>query len=186
VLPYGSTFRAGHDGAIYAADLGQKRGEPMTIKDLMTRTVYTCHPRDSLQLAAQLMREHDCGCIPVLDDADRVVGMLTDRDICMSACSRDLPLSRLAVADAMSKHVFACAPNDSLDAAEQLMGRKQVRRVPVVVAGRLVGMLSLNDLALAGLGSGKRRKGVPRAAEIAETLAMICSRRSSTVAASAP
>jgi CBS domain-containing protein len=158
----------------------------MTIKDIMTRTVYTCRWRNSLQFAAQLMWDHDCGCVPVVDDDDRVVGILTDRDICMCAYTRDLPLSQLAVADAMSKEVFTCAPDDSLDAAEQLMGRKQVRRVPVVADGRLVGLLSLNDLALAGLGSpGKRGKAALSATEIAETLAMICARRSSAVAAPA-
>ncbi len=158
----------------------------MTVKDIMTRTAYKCRPHDSLQLAAQLMWDHDCGCVPVVDDDDHVVGMLTDRDICMSAYTRDLPLSRLAVADAMAKEVFTCAPDDSLDTAEQLMGRRQVRRLPVVADGRLIGVLSLNDLAVVGLGAaGKRRKGAPTAAEIAETLAMVCARRSSTVAASA-
>jgi CBS domain-containing protein len=110
--------------------------------------VYTCSINDTLNRAAQIMWDHDCGSVPVVDEDERVVGMLTDRDVCMAAFTTDLPLSRASVNNAMSKTVFACAPDASLAYAEELMRRHQVRRLPVIDAGgALVGILSLGDIA---------------------------------------
>ena len=152
----------------------------MKVQDLMTPTVHTCRPGDPLDVATKHMCEHGCGCLPVVDDAGRVVGLLSHRDVCAAACSHDRPLSGLTVSDAMSRDVVVCAPGDSLAAAEQLMGTNQVRRLPVVDGGRLVGILSVNDLALAALSPVRQRKRMaPTALEIAETMALICARRAS-------
>jgi CBS domain-containing protein len=152
----------------------------MTVNDLMTRTVHTCRPGDHLHIATKHMCEHHCGCLPVIDDAGRVVGLLSHRDVCVAASSHDRPLSALTVSDAMSTDVVVCAPGDSLATAEQLMGTRQVRRLPVVDEGRLVGILSVNDLALAALSPVSRRKRTaPSALEVVETMALICARRAS-------
>jgi CBS domain-containing protein len=129
---------------------------------------------DTLNTAAQLMWEHDCGAIPVMGDDDRIIGIVTDRDICMAAYTQGRPLYAIPVHDAMAKEVFTCRPDDSVEDAEHLMGEKQVRRLPVLDgAGQLVGMLSVGDIARE-LG-GSRRKGVIR--ELVQSLAAICTPR---------
>jgi CBS domain-containing protein len=91
----------------------------------------------------------DCGCVPVCDGDDRVVGMITDRDICLATYFSGKPPREIAVGEAMARHVLACAPADRVAAAEMTMRAAQVRRLPVIGAdGRLVGILSLNDIAV--------------------------------------
>jgi CBS domain-containing protein len=118
------------------------------VRDLMTRDVATCGHRDSLALAAQLMWDCDCGIVPVVDESGRVVGVVTDRDICMAGWFKNRPLSELRVEDAASHALYAVAEDDPIEVAEVRMRAHQVRRLPVVDAGgRLLGILSLNDLA---------------------------------------
>jgi len=120
----------------------------MHVEQVMTRNVFACHPGDSLNRAAQIMWENDCGIVPVLGPDDRVTGVLTDRDICMAAYIGGMPLSDLQVCTASSNRIVACRPTDSIEAAEQHMREAQVRRLVVTDdSGRLVGVLSLSDLA---------------------------------------
>ncbi len=120
----------------------------MKVKDIMTTNVRKCFTSDSLATAAQLMWEHDCGCLPVLNEDARVVGMITDRDICMAAFFQGTPLSGIKVSTVMSRQLFDCTSNDDLSAAERIMREKKVRRLPVLnEGGRLVGLLSLSDIA---------------------------------------
>lgn len=119
----------------------------MKISELMTRDVKTCAPADTLQRAAQIMWENDCGIVPIVE-GDRVVGMITDRDVCMAAYTQGQPLWQIPVSGAMATDVHGVHEDDSLDAAESLMQRMRVRRVPVLDGGgRLKGILSMNDLA---------------------------------------
>src|SRR5512140_1269573 len=120
----------------------------MKIAELMTMDVATCAPSDSLTRAAQLMWERDCGCVPVIDGS-KVVGMITDRDICMAAMMQGKAPAQLKVEQVMSREVFFCAPDDSVDQASKVMQQRQVRRLPVLDgSGKLVGIVSLNDFAL--------------------------------------
>ena len=122
----------------------------MRITRLMTTKVESCRPDESLSQAAERMWTHDCGCLPVLDPdgTGRVIGMVTDRDICMSAMFQGRPLHDLCVADAMSKDVRTCRPTDSVHVAERIMQESQIRRLPVVDDdGCLIGLLTLADLA---------------------------------------
>jgi CBS domain-containing protein len=119
----------------------------MKVKDLMTVPVQSCTKHDSLAHAAQIMWEADCGCVPVTDDARRVIAMVTDRDACMAAYTQGKPLSAIPVEHAMSKQLFACSPDDLVADAEDTMCARQVRRLPVTDAhGQLVGILSLHDI----------------------------------------
>lgn len=139
---------------------------------LMTKQVRTVRPYDRLNTAAQLMWDHDCGCAPVVNDAGEAIALVTDRDICMAAYTRNQPLSELAVSDAMSETVHACAPTDSIENAQRIMQQRQVRRLPVVDSfGQLVGILSLTDLARA-VGSESRKEGAGLGA-IEATLAAV-------------
>lgn len=123
----------------------------MKVEQLMTRTVQTCRATDGLQRAAQLMWEHDCGVVPVVDAGNgtaRVVGMITDRDICMAAYTQGRRLEDIPVTSAMSHDVFSCRPTDSLAVALKVMETNRVHRLPVVDRDeRVVGILSLADIA---------------------------------------
>ena len=120
----------------------------MKVKDLMSKNVGCCYPEDSLNRAAQIMWESDCGVVPVMDRESRVVGMLTDRDLCMAAYTQGRPLREISTALAMSKQVWSCRPEDDLGAAEAMMRAHQVHRLPVTdEQGRAVGILSLGDVA---------------------------------------
>jgi CBS domain-containing protein len=147
----------------------------MKVEELMIRDVKSCGPRESLGRAAQVMWESDRGALPVVD-GDKLVGMLTDRDVCMGARSLGLTLGELSVADSMTRRVWTCRPDDTLDAAASLMRKHKVRRLPVVDRqGRLVGILSLDDLAREASRERKHLRS-PQITEheVSETLAAIC------------
>lgn len=142
------------------------------VEQLMSQPVRSCRTTDDLQTAAQLMWEHDLGVIPVVDDAQRVVGMVTDRDVCMAAYTRGARLSEIPVGTAMAREICECSPRTSLDAAEQLMREARIRRLPVVDGARgLVGMLSLNDLARDAARSRENNGG--QRSSLVQTLAAI-------------
>lgn len=142
----------------------------MKVQDVMTRDVATCAPETDLSTVARVMWDKDCGIVPVVDSSARVLGLLTDRDVCMAAWSQGRALSELRAADAMSKQVAACAPGDEIENALAILRERQVRRLPVTDArGRLVGLLSLNDAARAA-----SAKGELSFQAVASTLAAIC------------
>ncbi len=150
----------------------------MNVGELMTQDVKACCPEDTLETAARVMWENDCGCVPVVDANRRVVGMLTDRDICMAAYTKGGPLRALQVSSAMSAEVCTCTAEDTLETAEEMLRTRQVRRLPVVDAdGRLAGIISLNDIAREA-GRERRQRGKKKAVTsdtVAGTLAAICS-----------
>ncbi len=151
----------------------------MKVEQLMTSDVKTCLPLDTLNRAAQLMWENDCGCIPVIDGEARVIGVLTDRDICMAAYTQGKTLGELPVVSAMSKELFSCGSRDMVAAAEKVMRANQIRRLPVVDSdGHLVGLLSLSDIARAARpeSKAKGKKDVGND-EVAATLEAISERR---------
>lgn len=118
-----------------------------TVMDLMTQPVTSCRPSDTMNEAARLMWGRDCGCIPVVDAAAHLVGMVTDRDICMAAYTSGSALAAIPVSRAMSKIVISCRTDDEIAVVHDKMGQGRVRRIPVVdPEGRLVGIVSLSDL----------------------------------------
>lgn len=152
----------------------------MRIEELMRSDVRFVGPDDSLESAARLMWEHDCGCAPVCagegnGEQRRLIGMITDRDISMCALFEGKPLSQLRVQDAMSRDVGACRPGDDTSRVERLMSERQIRRVPVVSEeGNLVGIVSLADLVRHAKPRSSRSPGRVTESEIRETLAHIC------------
>ena len=118
------------------------------VQDVMSHDVVRCYMDDSLNRAAQIMWENDCGCVPVVDDEARVIGIITDRDICMAGYTQGKAFSEIPVASVCSTKVVTCSPNEALSSAEDKMTRSQIRRLPVTTPdGVLVGLLSLSDLA---------------------------------------
>lgn len=124
---------------------------------LMSQTLYSCSPSDSLNVAAQLMWDHDSGVVPVVEANGKLCGIITDRDICMAAYTQGKLLTSARVGDVMSRPVQTCQPQDSLDRVATIMAGAQVRRLPVVdTDGCPVGIISLSDIALAAGAAGKR------------------------------
>jgi len=151
----------------------------MKIAQVMKGDVEVCGLDDNLAAAASRMWDCDIGCLPVVDAAGQVVGMVTDRDICMAALTRGQALRDIPVSVAMAKEVLSCPPNATLIEAEEIMRSGQVRRLPVIDSdGCLVGIVSLNDLArLAEREIGRKNRDLS-AQEVAATLAAICAPRS--------
>jgi CBS domain-containing protein len=124
----------------------------MNVRDLMTKSVATCLTTDTLSLATRRMIQHDCGILPVLGLEDRLVGVVTDRDVCRAALRLDQRLSQIHVSDAMTRGAVTIEPGDKIIEAERRMQAARVRRLVVTDGengdGRVVGILSLDDLAL--------------------------------------
>jgi CBS domain-containing protein len=161
-----------------------KGGSHVRIEQLMHKDVGTVKAEQSLNDAAQVMWERDCGCVPVVseDGGRRVIAMVTDRDICMAAYTQGKGLHQIPVRDAMSHGVTACSPGDSVEDAEAILRKAQVRRLPVVDdAGQLVGIVALSDLAIAADRCRGQKKPALDEAEVAATLATICQPRHTPV-----
>jgi predicted transcriptional regulator len=159
----------------------------MQIREVMTAQVQCCTPDDSLDHAARLMWDTDCGCLPVCTVADGkapAIGLITDRDICMCALFEGEPLSALRVRQAMTDRLLACQPGDTLEQAERVMQQGQVRRLPVLSAeGQLLGIVSLADLARTAAREGSTRiigHDISEA-EVGHTLAAICQRQAAAM-----
>ena len=151
----------------------------MKASDIMMTNVQTARPDTNLAAVAKLMWDHDCGFIPVVDAAGKVVGTITDRDICMATATRREPPERLAAENVMNGPVRACQPGDSIVNVLAEMKQFRVRRLPVIDAhGRLKGVVSMNDIVLAA----ERTKG-PALKPIVSTLAAICEHRAVAPAA---
>ena len=119
----------------------------MQVKDVMTRGAEVVRPDATLQEAANKMRSLDIGPLPVCD-GDKVIGMLTDRDITVRATAEGLDPKQTRVREVMSKELITCLEDQDVKEAAELMQSKQIRRVPILNKDkRLVGMLSLGDLA---------------------------------------
>jgi CBS domain-containing protein len=142
----------------------------MHANDLMSYPAITCSASGPLSIAARLMWENDCGVLPVVDDSGRLVGMVTDRDICMAAFTQGTLLDAIETRSAMAPNVLACHADDSVESVEKLMKDGQVRRIPVIDDDhRPVGIVSLNDLARHAAGEGRTQMN----REFVSTLATI-------------
>ncbi|MCI5898329.1 MAG: CBS domain-containing protein [Firmicutes bacterium] len=117
----------------------------MKIYDLMSHSVSCVRPETSIVQVAKQMRQEDVGAIPVCDDQDRVLGIVTDRDIVIRSVSNGS--ENLSAMDIMSRNPITVSPGMSTHEAALLMAGNQVRRLPVVENERLVGFLSLSDIA---------------------------------------
>jgi len=132
----------------------------MKAQDLMTTEPACCTPNSTVREAAQLMRENDCGCIPIVEgDSMRLVGVLTDRDVACR-CVAEGKSPDTPVRDIMTTNPQSCHPDDDIAAVEQIMIETQVRRVPVVDAKECcVGMIAQADLALNAEAASDREVG---------------------------
>ena len=118
-----------------------------SVRDVMTENPRSIVASASVVEAARLMREQHIGSLPVTED-ERLVGMITDRDITTRVVAESAVPETTSVGDVYSRDLISVEPNNDLEEALQLMARHQVRRLPVVENGRLVGIVAQADIAL--------------------------------------
>ena len=148
----------------------------MKVQDVMTYDVRTCTPETNLADAAMRMWRNDCGVLPVMANGEKVLGMITDRDICMAAATKHRDPANIRAKEIISGKVYACSPDTDIHEALKIMQQKQVRRLPIISAedGRLKGILSMNDVALKAQGG---RKAELSAEDVEVTMRGICTHR---------
>ncbi len=157
--------------SLFASD--RQKGKTMKIQTVMTTNAKTCSSDTNLAVVAHLMWDHDCGFIPVVNADGTVIGVITDRDICIATATRHLLPEEISAGQAMRSPVRLCSPDDTIGGALKTMKEFRVRRLPVVDAkGGLRGVVSMNDLVLAA-----EEKKEPAAKDIVSTLAAICAHR---------
>ncbi len=147
----------------------------MKAEDVMTRRVVACRLDTDLSHAARMMWENDCGVIPVVDHEDRVVGIVTDRDVCMSAYFQGRSLRELRATGCMGHDVATCRPSDSVAEVARVMAERKVRRIPVTdELGRLLGIISVGDLLRHATRAGAKKKKQQLQEVAVEALTAIC------------
>lgn len=116
----------------------------------MTKDAVFCAPDDSLAHAADLMRTRDCGAVPVVDGDSKVVGMITDRDICLASATRNLQPSAIKISEAAGKKVVVCELDEKIKDVLKKMRKYQIKRLPVTSQDRrLIGIISITDVLFA-------------------------------------
>ena len=120
----------------------------MKVKDIMTKDVVFANSNDSVLTVAKLMKHHNIGVLPIVENADKVLGMITDRDIVLSLADYNFDLANTDATKLMSNKVYSVRPEADLSSALALMKKQQIRRLPVIEEEKLVGMLSIGDIAV--------------------------------------
>lgn len=121
----------------------------MKVKDVMKIDVGFCSAEDSLMKAADIMRSRDCGVIPVVDENKKVIGMLTDRDLCLAVVARNRKASDVKTGELMNGKPIVCAAEDKFEDVLRKMRKYQIKRLAAVGSeGELIGILSLSDILL--------------------------------------
>ena len=148
----------------------------MKVQDVMTYDVQTCRPETNLADAAMRMWRGDCGILPVIADGQKVVGVITDRDICMAAATKHRDPAKIRVGEVISGRIYGCSPDTEIHEALKIMQQKQVRRLPIMSTedGRLAGILSMNDVALKAKAD---RNAELSSEDVENTLRTICTHR---------
>lgn len=119
----------------------------MKVKDVMTGEVAYVNASDNVERAAQLMNEYNVGSVPVCEN-DKVIGIVTDRDITLRSVAKGIESSSQTVREIMSSNPVCGYPEQDVHEAARIMSERQIRRLPIVENGKLVGMVALGDLAV--------------------------------------
>lgn len=146
----------------------------MKVKEIMVSDPATCTPETDLAAAGILLWENDCGTLPVTENGGKVIGMITDRDICIAASTKRRPAREISVAEVINGSVHTCHSETDVREAMRTMKQEQVRRLPVVDAdGKLHGILSLTDIVLRAEPLSDKA-GKPLAGAVVEALKAVC------------
>jgi CBS domain-containing protein len=156
----------------------------MRVVDVMMGTPYFCRPETNLGSATELMWTGNCGFLPVVGSEGKLVGVVTDRDICIALGTRGLPSGEVTAAEVMSKKVYACVGDDDLHTALATMRNAHVRRLPVLSKeGALMGVISMDDILLRTEASGAAKAGSVSVEEIVDAFRAINTHQLSLVVA---
>ena len=121
----------------------------MRVKDVMVGTPIACKFETNLGSAVELLWHQQCGILPVANREDKIIGVITDRDICIALGTRNRLPGEVAVGEVTTGKIFYCKPDDEIHKALATMAEKKVRRLPVIdAAGKLQGILSMDDVVL--------------------------------------
>lgn len=119
----------------------------MKVQDIMTRSVIRIRPEESVSVAARMLTHYNIGALPVCGSDGSLCGMLTDRDIVTRCLAANRSPEKTSVREIMTGGVLSAQPDMDVGVAAHMMGRQQIRRLPVVEQGKLCGMVSLGDVA---------------------------------------
>ena len=120
----------------------------MKLREVMTKPVIRIHPDETVAVAARTLTHYNIGILPVCGGDGRICGLVTDRDLVTRCLAAGRSPQNTSVRDVMTSRVIAARPDMDSAAAAELMGKAQIRRLPVMENGRLCGMVSLGDLAV--------------------------------------
>ena len=121
----------------------------MLVKDVMSQRVVTVAPEESAAVAARLLARYNVGALPVCTSEGRLKGMVTDRDIVLRCVAAEEDPERTRVSEIMTRRVISVGAQEQASTATELMAREQIRRLPVEENGKVIGMVSLGDVAKA-------------------------------------
>jgi CBS domain-containing protein len=155
----------------------------MKVVDMMMGTPYFCRPETNLGSATEMMWTGNCGFLPVVGNEGKVVGVVTDRDICIALGTRGRPSGEVTVVDVMSQKVYSCGPDDDVRMALGTMRDGRLRRLPVISKEGLVGVISMDDILLRADASGAARVGAVSSQEIVDAFRAINTHQLSMVVA---
>jgi CBS domain-containing protein len=142
----------------------------MKVRDVMVKDAKFCSPKSNLAVVAEILWKQGCGTLPVVENG-RVLGMITDRDICIALGTRNEKAAETLVKDVTLPKLFYCAPEDDIHTALRTMAAQKVRRLPVIDSqGILAGILCLDDIALVA----EEEAGELTYFDVVETLKAIC------------
>jgi CBS domain-containing protein len=158
----------------------------MKVAELMTSVVQSCTPETNLAAAAMEMWDGDCGALPIVDDGGRVLGMITDRDICIAAATNHKHIASIKVGEVRTGEVQSCTPETSVRDALTIFEQARVRRLPVVDEdNKLQGILSLSDIVLQTTEARDKKGADVSYADVANTFKAICAGHTKSAAAGA-
>lgn len=146
----------------------------MRVQDVMMRTPAYCSPETNLGSAVQLLWERDCGFLPIVDAKRKLIGVVTDRDLCVALGTRCQAAGRITVGEVATGKVYSCNEKDDIHAALETMAKRRVRRLPVVNGeGVLQGILSMDNVVLHTESSGFGHKAELSNEDVVNTLRQI-------------
>jgi len=146
----------------------------MKVQDIMMRTPTYCRPETNLGSAIELLWKTDCGFLPVVDAKRKVIGVATDRDLCVALGTRNRLPGQITVGEVVHGEVYSCREQDEIHVALQTMAEKRVRRLPVVNGdGLLQGILSMDNIVLHTESAGWGHKATLSNEDVVNTLRQI-------------
>ena len=119
----------------------------MKVRDIMTKDIASLRSDDSIEHAAQLMKQYNCGSLPVCTQ-DKLIGIITDRDIAVRSVASGDDVTQKKVRDIMTNDVVFANPETDVNDAARIMSDRQIRRLPVVENNRIIGIVALGDISL--------------------------------------